>query len=141
MNEDTTKQENSIIIMSDYEFDLDINRLDDLDLHLSKLEEKELEEVIQLEKNIPQGRDLLHDMIEAAKEGAMNYLNSFTDTMDTFDHAKNPNSVNNWDKTKVDLKNPPANKQELKNRTIEEANKSPFDKNAPGTLEGMRGQS
>ena len=136
MNEDTTKLENSII-MSDYEFDLDINRLDDLDLHLSKLEEKELEEVIQLEKNIPQGRDLLHDMIEAAKEGAMNYLNSFTDTMDTFDHAKNPNSVNNWDKTKVDLKNPPANKQELKNRTIEEANKSPFDKNAPGTLEGM----
>ena len=49
MNEDATKLENSII-MSDYEFDLDINRLDDLDLHLSKLEEKELEEVIQLEK-------------------------------------------------------------------------------------------
>lgn len=136
MNKEFEKQEYSVI-PSDYEFDLDLSNLNELDLHLSKLEEKELEEVIQLKKNIPQGKDLLHDMLEAAKEGAMNYLNSFTDTIDTFNHAKNPDNVNKWDETEVDLKNPPANKQELKNRTIAEANQSPFDKNAPGTLEGM----
>ena len=136
MSEDITKLENSIIL-SDYEFDLDVNSLDKLDLHLSELEEKELEEIIQLEKNMSQGRDLLHDMLKAAKEGAMNYLNSFTDTMGTLDHAKNPDSVNKWNETEINLKNPSANKQEQINRTIEEANKSPFDKNVSGTLEGM----
>lgn len=68
MNKEFEKQEYSVI-PSDYEFDLDLSNLNELDLHLSKLEEKELEEVIQLKKTFLKEKTCFMICLKLQKKG------------------------------------------------------------------------
>ncbi|MBQ6167327.1 MAG: hypothetical protein IJK41_07900 [Muribaculaceae bacterium] len=120
--------------LADFELMYTKEELDKLEFELSKQQEEELEELyrIQLEAKQESDHSIIKDMLEATKEGAMNFINSFTDTMDTFDHMKNPKKVNSLDDNPI-KRNPIGSPE----RPLKDAQKKPFDNNSTPTTEGM----
>jgi len=131
-----------IEFLADYELEYTQEELDKLETQLSEQEEKELAELVELQQKaqLEGNHSFLKDMLEAAKEGAMNYLNSFTDTMDTFDHLKNPEDVNKWDNTIIEPIDTSADKEKASvdySRTMNDAHKSSVKWSSEHITDGM----
>ena len=132
--------ENSIPIefLPDFQISFTEKELEDLDMELSAKESELLNDLAKLQANLPGKHDVLKDILEAAKKGAMDYLDSFTDTSDTISELKNPESVRRMEGVEIDKKCKPASGQEnWQKRTIKEAKTNPFDKNSAASTEGM----
>lgn len=125
-------------LLSDYEIGMTEEDLDRIDLQLSQEEEEQMQELLDMSKNADVKDTLLHDIIEATKKGSLDFLNSFTDTMDTFDEMKNPQSVRKWNDTEIDKARKPATPQnDWETRTMRDARTNPFDSNVSGDTSNM----
>ena len=82
--EDNNKLETQPLYLADYEISFSEDGLNELDMKLSQEEELKMKELLDLREHAKVEGHLLKDMLEAAKQGALNYLNSFTDTGETF---------------------------------------------------------
>lgn len=124
--------------LADYEISFSEDDLYELDIKLSQEEELKMKELLDLRDNAKVEGHLLKDMLEAAKQGALNYLNSFTDTGDTFSELKNPDDVRKWNDAEINIKDNSATSHDpLAGRTMNEARMNPFDKNVSGGTAGM----
>lgn len=124
--------------LADYEISFSEDDFNELDIKLSQEEVLKMKELLDLRDNAKIEGHLLKDMLEAAKQGALNYLNSFTDTGDTFSDLKNPDDVRKWNDVEINIKDNSATPHApLAGRTINEARMNPFDKNVPGGTAGM----
>ena len=120
----------------------DLSDLDELEHALSKQEEDCLSEILELEKEFDSRSQptLMRDVLEAAKKGAMDYLDSMTDTGDTFSSIKRSDEVKQWDDTKVESINTSIYKSEAessKSRTMKDANSSAIKERTAYTTESM----
>lgn len=126
--------------LADYELDFTDVDLKELDLTLSQEEDMLLQEIVTLQGDVDNKGNLMHDMLEAAKQGAMNYLDSMTDTGETFDRMKDPQSVKASDATDIERKTRSANPEENKAmgaRAKGAARYTPFDGDSAATTSGM----
>lgn len=120
----------------------DLTDLDELEHALSKQEEECLSEILELEKEVDCSSQptLMRDIFEAAKKGAMDYLDSMTDTGETFSSMKRSDEVKQWDDTEVEPINTSIYKSEAelsKARTMKDANSSAIKERTAYTTEGM----
>ena len=125
--------------LADFELMYTKEELDKLEFELSKQQEAELEELFRLQQEAKHEgeRSIIKDLLEATKVGAMNFVNSFTDTMDTFDHMKNPSEVNALDETDIQRKANLNTGDKPESRPLSEAQQTPFDRNFTPTTNGM----
>lgn len=125
--------------LADFELMYTKEELDKLEFELSKQQEEELEELskLQQEAKLEGEHSIIKDLLEATKVGALNFVNSFTDTMDTFDHMKNPSEVNALDETDIQRKANLNTGDKPESRPLSEAQKTPFDRNFTPTTNGM----
>lgn len=124
--------------LADYEISFSEDDLNELDIKLSQEEELKMKELLDLRDNAKVDGHLLKDMLEATKQGALNYLNSFTDTGDTFSELKNPDNVRKWNDAEINIKDNSITPHDpLVGRTMKEASMNPFDKNVLGGTAGM----
>lgn len=136
--EDNNKLEAQPLYLADYEIPFSEDDLNELDMKLSQEEELKMKELLDLREQAKVEGHLLKDMLEAAKQGALNYLNSFTDTGDTFSELKNSDNVRKWNDTEINIKDNSATPHApLDTRTMNEARTNPFDKNVSGGTTGM----
>lgn len=136
--EDNNKLEAQPLYLADYEISFSEDDLNELDMKLSQEEELKMKELLDLREQAKVEGHLLKDMLEAAKQGALNYLNSFTDTGDTFPELKNSDNVRQWNDTEINIKDNSATPHApLDARTMNEARTNPFDKNVLGGIAGM----
>lgn len=135
---DVEQRSTPFLFMPDFQLDYSEEELDKLFNELSAEDEKIFEEILNLEKHNEDKSDLMKDLLEAAKKGTMQYLDAMTDTGETFDRLKDPNSVRSLDEENI-IKNThstdPYEKRE--SRTMKETRYEVFDKNVSGTTEGM----
>lgn len=133
------KKERPIEYLADFELLYSKEELDKLEFELSKQQESELDELtrLQQEAKLDGEHNIIKDLLEATKEGSMNFVNSFTDTMDTFDHKKNPSEVNALDEFDIKRKARLETGETPESRPLSEAQKTPFDKNFTPTTDGM----
>ena len=88
------KGERSVEFLSDIELDnLNVN---DLDTQLSEEDEMILKEIVELEQKIEAHPNLMQDMLAAVKKGTLDYIDSMTDTGDSFSEMKDSESVSNF---------------------------------------------
>ncbi len=127
-----------------YEFlpDVDLAQasIDELDSMLTAEDERILLEIETLQKSIGSQPTFLKDLLEAVKKGTMDYLDSMTDTGDTFNDAKNPQKVRDLEFVEIRKKNLPADpgtEANWKSRTMKEAGQNPIDLNANFNTDGM----
>lgn len=123
--------------LPDFEF-----KFSEEDLNISKQlsaeEEIIFEEILKLEKDADNKTDLMKDLLEAAKIGTMQYLDAMTDTGESFDRLKDPDSVRKHNEEKINRRAHSANPNESReSRTMQEAFYEPFDKNVSGSTSGM----
>lgn len=137
--------------MEDIEFkgveyipDFDLNSsyedIDTYEQELSMEEESILYEILKLEQQANVGTHFMSDMLEAVKKGALDYVNSMTDTTDTLSDMKRSGSVSQWDDTEVAPINTSANKEEadaFRPRTMKDANKSAIRISSSHSTDGM----
>lgn len=130
-----------IEFLPDFQISFTEKELDDLDMELSVKENELLNELTELKDNLHRNHDVLRDILEASKKGAMDYLNSFTDTSDTISELKNPENVRSTESAYIDKKCKPTTNQEKMNnwqtRPLRDANTNPFDNNSAATTSGM----
>lgn len=113
---------------------------DGLEEQLSADEEQLLADILELEKGMKEKPTLMHDVLEAVKKGALDYLDSMTDTGETFDRMKDPEDVSRLNNIEIDKKNRPVSAAENENwqkRTMAEAKTNPIDRNAANSTQGM----
>ena len=130
----------SVDFLSDLEINHDASNLNDLEEKISIQEEQLLSEIVDLQNGMESHPSLMHDILEAVKKGASDYLDSMTDTGDTFNGMKDPSEVSRLDGVEIDKKNKPATIEENKGwqtRTMREAKSNPFDKNTSNHTTGM----
>ena len=123
--------------LADYELSYSQEELESIELALNEEEKKTLEELEGLQKKAEVKGDFLHDLLEAAKQGALNYVDSFTDTSDTLSNLKNPEDVTKWDNTSIEKKRNPVGSGDHIPRTMAEARTNPFDKTVQESSRGM----
>ena len=111
--------------------------LNDLDEKLNEEEELVLQEIVELQEKINGSPTFMKDLLDAVGRGTMQYIDSMTDTGDTFVDNKNPFASRNNDEV-VDKKNKPATPVDnWQTRKLGEANKEVFDRNTPHSTTGM----
>lgn len=138
MEDNNNKLKAHPLYLADYEISFSEDDLNELDMKLSQEEELKMKELLDLREQTKVEGHLLKDMLEAAKQGALNYLNSFTDTGDTFSELKNSDNVRKWNDTEINIKDNSATPHApLDARTMNEARTNPFDKNVSGGIAGM----
>ena len=115
--------------LADYELSFTQEELQSIEMALNEEEEKTLNEILKLQEKSKVEGNFMQDMLNATKQGALNYLESFTDTSDTLSNLKNPEDVTKWDNTKIEKKMKPLGDGPYRPRTMAEARISPFDKN------------
>jgi len=130
--------------VTEYIPDFDLNSsyedIDAFDKELSTEEEDILQEILELEQQANVGSHFMSDMLEAVKKGALDYVDSMTDTTDTLSDMKRSNSVSQWDNTQIAPINTSANKEEadaFRPRTMKDANKSALRSFSPHSTDGM----
>lgn len=112
--------------------------LNNLSQELSAEEEKVFEEILELEKGNDGETDFMKELLEAAKKGTMQYLDSMTDTGETFNHMKdNSAKLDDVELTKSNHPTNPEIANSMQSRTMDEARLNPFDKNAKSSTTGM----
>ena len=109
--------------MEEKKNNIDIEYLNELESKLSKEEENILIEISELQNEINNSPSFMSDFFNAIKQGSLNYIDSMTDTGDSFNDMKNSSSVNRWNNVDIEKTCKPSNSS----RNIKEAGKSPFD--------------
>lgn len=138
MNLENKENELQPQYLADYEISFSEDDLKDLDIKLSQEEGLKMKELLDLRDKTKIEGHLLKDMLDAVKQGALNYLNSFTDTGETFSELKNPDDVRQWNETEINIKDNSVTPHEpLEVRSMSDARTNPFDKNVPGNTTGM----
>ena len=120
--------------LSDYEFSFTPEELEQLDLELSNQEEQDMSELLKLQEQGKLEGNILKDILNAAKDGTISFLNSFTDTVDSVSDLKDSHSVQVLKGTEVQRNN---NDPSTPKRTIREASKTPFEQGGMGSITGM----
>lgn len=115
--------------LADYELSFTQEELQSIEMALNEEEEKTLNEILKLQEKSKVEGNFMQDMLNATKQGALNYLESFTDTSDTLSNIKNPEDVTKWDDTKIEKKMKPLGDGPYETRTMAEARLTPFDNN------------
>ena len=134
------KENKNYAIMSDVEIEHEDLSLESFDEMLSKQEELLVAQIDELQKQIDGSQDLMKDLMEAVKKGAMDYVDAMTDTGEAFNKAKDPNAVKSLNDTEIDKRNKPADKASNDNwrtRDMSDAKTNPFDRNVLGNTYGM----
>lgn len=129
-----------IKFLSDLEINLNDSELDDLELQLSKEEEQILEEIASLQKRISNHPTFMQDMLKAVEQGSINFIDSITDTGDSFNELKDPKSVRQLNDIEIDKKYKSADPEKNRNwqtRTMKAAKEDPIDLNAANSTTGM----
>lgn len=123
---------------SDLEISFGDEYLDELDLQLSMEDEQTLKEIEELTRKVESHPYLLDDLLSAVKKGTMDYIDAMTDTGDTFNEMKNPDSIKGTTNTEIEKKNKPlGGKKDWSSRTIKDAKNTPFDNNVSFSTQGM----
>ena len=130
---------NNMLYKPDFVLEYSEEELNQLSNELSAEDEKLFEEILKLEESKSNtNTNIMGELLEAAKKGTMQYLDAMTDTGDTFDKTKNPDTINKLNKEKIIKQTHSADPNEKREpRTMEEAGCNIFDKNVPGTTSGM----
>lgn len=123
---------------SDLEISFGDEYLDELDLQLSMEDEQTLKEIEELTRKVESHPNLMHDLLSAVKKGTMDYIDAMTDTGDTFNEMKNPDSIKGTTNIEIEKKYKPLdNGKEWSPRTVKEAKSTPFDNNVSFSTQGM----
>lgn len=126
--------------MSDVEIENPDFSLESFDEMLSEQEEMLVAQIDELQKQIDDSHDLMADLMEAVKKGAMDYIDAMTDTGESFSTLKDPDAVKALNEIEIDKRSKPADLESNANwqtRTIREAKTNPFDKNVLENTKGM----
>ena len=127
-------------IMPDVEIENPDFSLESFDEMLSEQEEMLVAQIDELQKQIDDSHDLMADLMEAVKKGAMDYIDAMTDTGESFSTLKDPDAVKALNEIEIDKRSKPADLESNANwqtRTIREAKTNPFDKNVLENTKGM----
>ena len=119
--------------MEEKKNNIDIEYLNELESKLSKEEENILIEISELQNEINNSPSFMSDFFNAIKLGSLNYIDSMTDTGDSFNDIKNSSSVNRWNNVDIEKTCKPSNSS----RNIKEAGKSPFDLDSTKNVSNM----
>lgn len=125
---------------SDVEIEFEDLSLESFDELLSEQEESLVAQIDELQKQIDSSHDLMKDLMEAVQKGALDYVDSMTDTGETFNKAKDPDAVKALNDVELDVRNKPADVESNANwqtRTMSEAKTNPFDRNVSAHTQGM----
>lgn len=113
----------------DFDLNSSYEEIDEFDKELSNEEELLLQDILTLEQQANVGIHFMSDLLSAVEKGSLDYIDSMTDTNDTFVSMKRSNDVSKWDD--VDIK--PINTSPYKDdsdtsqtRKMSDANKSAF---------------
>lgn len=126
--------------MPDVEIENPDFSLESFDEMLSEQEEMLVAQIDELQKQIDDSHDLMADLMEAVKKGAMDYIDAMTDTGESFSTLKDPDAVKALNEIEIDKRSKPADLESNANwqtRTIREAKTNPFDKNVLENTKGM----
>lgn len=132
--------EDDIKLVSDIEIEHEDLSLESFDELLSSQEEVLVAQIDELQKQMEDGHDLLSDLMEAVKKGAIDYVDSMTDTGETFNKAKDPVKVKSLNNVEIDKRNKPSDSNSnasWSTRTMEDAKTNPFDRNVSENTKGM----
>ena len=124
----------------DFDLNSSYEDIDAFDQELSAEEESILLEILELEQQANVGTHFMSDMLEAVKKGALDYVDSMTDTTDALSEMKRSNSVSQWDDAEIAPINISANKEEadsFRPRTMKDANKSALRASSKHSTDGM----
>lgn len=134
----TPQKEVNYAFLPDFELKYSEDDLNNLSQELSAEEEKVFEEILELEKGNDGKTDFMKELLEAAKKGTMQYLDSMTDTGDTFNHMKdNSAKLDDVEIMKSNHPTDPEVANSMQSRTMDEARLNPFDRNAESSTTGM----
>lgn len=128
------------IIVSDVEVENPNLSLESFDEIISEQEEMLVYQIDELQKQIDDSHDLMADLMEAVKKGAMDYVDAMTDTGESFSTLKDPDAVKALNDIEIDKRSKPTDIESNANwqtRTIREAKTNPFDKNVSENTKGM----
>lgn len=113
----------------DFDLNSSYEEIDEFDKELSNEEELLLQDILTLEQQANVGNHFMSDLLSAVEKGSLDYIDSMTDTNDTFVSMKRSGNVTKWDD--VDIK--PINTSPYKDdsdtsqtRKMSDANKSAF---------------
>lgn len=125
--------------LPDFEMKYTEEELDEISEQLSAEDESIFNEIMELQKQNDGKSDFMKELLEATKKGTLEYLDSMTDTGDTFSAKKRSDDVSRWDSEEIAPINTSANKEEadaFRPRTMADANKSAI-RNPVTFTEGM----
>lgn len=129
------------VIISDVEIEHEDISLETFDEMLSEQDELIVAQIDELQKQIGgDTHNLMSDLMEAVKKGAMDYVDAMTDTGETFSKAKDPNAVKRLNDVEIDKRTKPIDSESIENwqtRRMEEAKGTPFDRNVTENTAGM----
>ena len=91
---------NNLLYKPDFVLEYTEEELNELSNELSAEDEKLFEEILKLEEQYKGNSNFMQELLEATKKGTMQYLDAMTDTGETFNEAKRPNSVKKFDDEK-----------------------------------------
>lgn len=132
------EQQNKIV--SDVEIECEDLSLESFDKMLSEQEEQLVAQINELQYQIDESHDLIYDLMEAIKKGAMDYVDAMTDTGESFSKSKDPDAVKSLNDIEIDKRNKPSDTESnanWKTRNMSEAKVNPFDKNVLENTNGM----
>lgn len=132
------EQQNKII--SDIEIECEDLSLESFDEILSEKDEQLVAQINEFQHQIDGNHDLIHDLMEAVKKGAMDYVDSMTDTGEHFNKLKDPNAVKSLNNVDIDKRNRPVDTESNANwqtRKMSDAKINPFDRNVLENTDGM----
>lgn len=132
---------NDYVIISDIEIEHEDISLETFDEMLSEQDELIVAQIDELQKQIGgDTHNLMSDLMEAVKKGAMDYVDAMTDTGETFSKVKDPNAVKRLNDVEIDKRTKPIDSESIENwqtRRMEEAKGTPFDRNVTKNTAGM----
>lgn len=132
------EQQNKIV--SDIEIECEDLSIESFDEILSKQEEQLVTQINELQHQIDGSHDLIYDLMEAVKKGAIDYVDAMTDTGESFNDFKNPEAVKSLNDIEIDKRNKPADIESNANwqtRNMTDARTKPFDRNVLENTYGM----
>lgn len=124
--------------LAEYELQFTDEDLLTMEMKLSEMEMLELENLSknENENNKPFFKDLLNVVIK----GSLDYIDSITDVSETLDSKKQSSKAQQYNEETITKKSKPADpgtEKNWKDRSLNEANKNAFDKNAKMDFQKM----
>lgn len=129
-----------LLYIPDFDLNSSDEEIDEFQKELSSEEKESLKEILTLEQQANVSKSFMSDLLDAVKKGALDYVDSMTDTTDSISSAKRSDSVRQWDDTEIEPINKSANKAEadaFAPRTMADANKSALRHTNEDVTKGM----